>query len=107
MTDNLYDASKDEQFRRPYIDVDEWRKEPVLHHYIHGGFEGTLTRFCFYYPKKEDYTGRFFQPISPFVGDERESQFQSGAESKIASNRSPGDIFTCIYNQARVRIVVE
>ena len=84
MAENLYDASKDEQFRRPYIDVDEWRKEPVVHHYIHGGFDGTLTRFCFYYPKKEDYTGRFFQPVSPFVGDEKESQSQSGAESKIA-----------------------
>ena len=79
-----YDAAADEQFRRPYIDEDEWRDEPVPHHYIHGGFEGTQTRFCFYFPKKGDYRGRFFQPVSPFVGDEKESQSQSGAENKIA-----------------------
>ena len=79
-----YDVSADEQFRKPYIDEDEWRDTPVPHHYIHGGFEGTQTRFCFYYPKKADYKGRFFQPVSPFVGDEKESQHQSGAEDKIS-----------------------
>ena len=74
MQETLFDPATDEQFLKPFVDVDEWRDQPVRHHYIHGGFEGTLTKFCFYYPPKEDYTGRFFQPVSPFVGDEKESQ---------------------------------
>lgn len=45
----FYDAIGDEQFAHPYIDIDEWKKEPVRHRYIHGGFEGTESRFCFYW----------------------------------------------------------
>ena len=37
--------SPDSLFAKPYIDVDEWRNEPVRHRYVHGGFEGTETRF--------------------------------------------------------------
>ena len=47
----LYIGFDDPQFANPYIDVDEWRNEPVRHHYIHGGFEGTLTKFCFHQRK--------------------------------------------------------
>ncbi|WP_405182140.1 hypothetical protein [Nocardia sp. NBC_01377] len=32
-------------FERPFIDIDEWRDEPVRHRYVHGGFEGTAARF--------------------------------------------------------------
>jgi len=35
-------------FDHPYLDVDEWRDEPVLHRYVHGGFGGTATRFSVY-----------------------------------------------------------
>ena len=79
-----YDGLHDEQFAKPYVDVDEWRNMPVRHHYIHGGFEGTLTRFCFYFPPEETYTQRFFQFLSPFVGDETEAQQQTGEEDKIS-----------------------
>lgn len=51
----LYSGFDDPQFANPYIDVDEWWDKPVKHHYIHGGFEGTLTRFCFYFPPEETY----------------------------------------------------
>ena len=37
-------------FQHPYIDMDEWRDQPVRHRYVHGGFEGTDTRFSFYLP---------------------------------------------------------
>jgi hypothetical protein len=30
---------------------------------VHGGFEGTDTRFSFYFPAKETYRGRMFQPL--------------------------------------------
>jgi hypothetical protein len=55
----------DPMFARPYIDLDEWRAEPVRHRYVHGGFEDTDTRFSFYLPPTEQYEGRFFQYITP------------------------------------------
>ena len=79
-----YNGLDDVQFASPYIDVDEWRSQPVRHRYVHGGFEGTQTRFCFYFPEKEKYKGHFFQFISPFVGDEKEAQYQTGEEDKLS-----------------------
>jgi len=63
-------GSKDAEFADPYIDVDEWRDEPVRHRYVHGGFTGTDTRFSFYLPPPERYEGRFFQPVLPMSGIE-------------------------------------
>ena len=60
----------DSAFTEPYVDVDEWRDQPVRHHYIHGGFKSNGTRFSFYYPAKEDYEGRFFQYITPMPDNE-------------------------------------
>ena len=57
---------QDTVFKSPFIDIDEWRDTPVRHRYVHGGFEGTETRFSFYFPSKEDYAGHFFQYITPF-----------------------------------------
>ncbi len=31
-------GSKDPQFDKPYVDLDEWRDEPARHRYVHGGF---------------------------------------------------------------------
>jgi len=53
----------DKYFGKPYIDRDEWRDRPVRHRNVHGGFEGTATRFTFYFPLKEHYKGRMFQPL--------------------------------------------
>ena len=53
----------DKYFGKPYIDRDEWRDKPVRHRHIHGGFEGTATRFTFYFPTPEHYKGRMFQPL--------------------------------------------
>ena len=53
----------DEFFGAPYIDIDEWRETPHPHRYVHGGFEGTDTRFAFYYPKAEQWQGRMYQPL--------------------------------------------
>jgi hypothetical protein len=50
-------------FGGPYIDKDEERNEPVSHRYVHGGFAGTDTRFAFYFPPKERYHGRLYQPL--------------------------------------------
>ena len=60
----------DSAFTGPYVDVDEWRDQPVRHHYIHGGFKSNGPRFSFYFPAKEDYDGRFFQYITPMPDNE-------------------------------------
>lgn len=53
----------DQHFGRPYIDRDEWRDDPLHHRNVHGGFEGTDTRFTFYFPPAEDWGGRMYHPL--------------------------------------------
>lgn len=72
-----------EGFDRPYVDIDEQRAHPVAHRYIHGGFEGTGTRFSFYFPSPELYEGRFFQHITPVPDSENLAQTAPGREGKI------------------------
>ena len=66
MAHNIYDPALDPAFQTPYIDVEEQRPEGYT--YVHGGFEGTDTRFSFFYPPREQYEGRFFQFMSPVEG---------------------------------------
>lgn len=61
---------KDPDYTKPYVDVDEWRDDPMRHRYVHGGFEGTDLRFSCYFPPEERYEGRFFQPILAVSGTE-------------------------------------
>ena len=85
--------SSDSLFTQPYIDVDEWRNEPVRHRYVHGGFKGTQTRFSFYFPPKENYEGRFFQYITPVPDSENLSQGATGEEDKISFSIQNGAYF--------------
>src|SRR5256885_10327054 len=55
-------------FGPAFVDVDEWRDDPVRHRYVHGGFEGTDTLFSVYLPPPERYAGRFLQMIQGGVG---------------------------------------
>ena len=50
-------------FGKPYIDVDEWREEPLPHRHVHGGFADCDTRFTFYFPPKEQWQGRLILPM--------------------------------------------
>src|SRR5689334_16874208 len=80
----LYSPDHDPYFAQPYVDVDEWRDNPVRHHYVHGGFKNTETRFSFYFPPKEKYQGRFFQHITPVPDDENlAQQLPPGEYNKI------------------------
>jgi hypothetical protein len=63
-------GSKDPTFGPAVIDIDEWRDAPVSHRYVHGSFEGTDTRFSFYFPPRDRYEGRFFHPVMPMSGIE-------------------------------------
>lgn len=64
----------DAQFKNPFIDVDKTITSPTTCRYIHGGFDDG-TRFSFYFPlKKEDFTGRFFQYITPMPDSETSAQ---------------------------------
>ena len=65
-----FNGSKDPEFDWPYVDVDEWRTEPVRYRYVHGGFAGTELRFSFYLPPAERYQGRFFHPLMAVSGTE-------------------------------------
>jgi hypothetical protein len=78
---------------RPYIDIDEWRDEPVRHRYVHGGFEGGITRFSFYFPAPSRYDGRFFQHVTPFPDSENLAPLLRGVESKIAFAEASGAYF--------------
>jgi hypothetical protein len=57
-------------YKDPFIDKDEWRGGPVRHRYVHGGFKGTELLFSLYFPPKEQYEGRFFQPLQAVSGNE-------------------------------------
>jgi hypothetical protein len=59
--------SVDPRYAEPFIEVNEWRSEPVPHRYVHGGFEGTDAQFSFYFPPKEQYQGRFFHNTYPMA----------------------------------------
>jgi hypothetical protein len=66
---------KDSFFGTPFIDMDEWRAEPLPHRYIHGGFGGTDARFSFYLPSAEVYQGRLVMVFGGARGgDERSAQ---------------------------------
>ena len=86
-------TTKDALFKEPYVDVDEWRSEPVRHRYVHGGFRGTDTRFSFYFPSKEQYKGRFFQYITPVPDHENLSQGAKGEGDKIGFSLASGAYF--------------
>lgn len=88
------DPSVDPLFSKPYVDIDEWRDKPVRHRYIHGGFEGTDTRFSVYLPPKEQYEGRFFQYITPVPDSENLAQGDfAPEEDKIAFSIASGAYF--------------
>lgn len=61
----------DPMFAEPFIDIDEWRDTPMRYRYVHGGFKGTDALFSMYFPPKEQYQGRFFQPISAIAGNDK------------------------------------
>ncbi|HVN51001.1 MAG TPA: hypothetical protein VMT43_06185 [Acidimicrobiales bacterium] len=63
-------VAADPLYTTPFVDVDEWRDEPVRHRYVHGGFEGTELLFSLYFPPHDRYEGRFFQPIMFMSGTE-------------------------------------
>jgi hypothetical protein len=78
----------DPMFTAPFVDVDEWRDQPVRHRYVHGGFDDTDCRFSMYFPDPTRYQGRFFHPVSPVPGSEHgatEGAFTGYVEFAVAS----------------------
>ena len=71
-------------FAHPFVELDEWRDEPVRHRFVHGGFKGTETEFSLYFPPAEQYEGRFLHHIEGGGGGTPRAQ--------------PGDIaLVCAY----------
>jgi len=82
--------SVDQTFAKPYVDIDEIRDAPHPHRFMHGGFEGTDTRFAIYFPMAETYQGRFFQYITPVPLDENLAQFEVGDADRIGFSFQAG-----------------
>ncbi|MFX1500988.1 MAG: hypothetical protein ACFFDH_08510 [Promethearchaeota archaeon] len=74
MQTSEFTDSSDPLFTEPFVDIDEWRDEPIRHRYIHGGFKGTDALFSIYFPPKEQYDGRFIQYIMAISGNENAAQ---------------------------------
>jgi hypothetical protein len=89
----LYDPKEDTKFQKPYVDIDEWREGAARFRYIHGGFEGTDTRFSLYFPDTKNYKGRFFQFMSPVPDREDASLVREGEEDKVAFAITHGAYF--------------
>ncbi|MDQ0691313.1 hypothetical protein [Arthrobacter sp. W4I7] len=85
--------SEDNLFISPYLDVDEWRDAPVRHRYVHGGFEGTDSKFSFYFPEPHAYQGRFFQHVTPFPQSENLGPTEPLDTNKIAFANASGAFF--------------
>ncbi|HTU39674.1 MAG TPA: hypothetical protein VMF35_16860 [Acidimicrobiales bacterium] len=87
------EGPEDPMFDRPAVDLDEWRDEPVPHRYVHGGFDGTNTRFSIYLPPTDSYRGRFFQHITPVPDSENLAQQARGEADKIGFALASGAYF--------------
>jgi hypothetical protein len=85
---------EDTLFARPYIDRDEPRtNNGTPYRYVHGGFEGTDTRFSYYFPLAKAWQGRFFQYITPVPDSETLSQGLTGEEDRIGAAMTSGAYF--------------
>jgi len=86
-------SAVDPEFADPYLDVDEWREDPLPRRYLHGGFRGTETRFSIHLPPAERYEGRFFHYITPVPDSEHFSEGGTGEEDKVSFALESGAIF--------------
>lgn len=103
MEEKLYRPEEDACYANPYIDEEGWREEPVRCYYVHGGWketeqQGQHVKFCFYFPERKHYEGRFFQYLSPAPEDERESEKASGEDDRISFALTHGAYFV-VSNQ--------
>ncbi|HXY92367.1 MAG TPA: hypothetical protein VEP49_07825, partial [Acidimicrobiia bacterium] len=82
----------DDPFFGPaFVDVDEWRDAPVRHRYVHGGFEGTDTRFSYYFPPAGQWRGRLLQPLEGGNGGhEHTAQGPMGGTGGVAFAAATG-----------------
>ncbi|WP_034510420.1 hypothetical protein [Blastococcus sp. URHD0036] len=89
----MTDATEQDEFGDPYVDVQEERSAPVAHTYVHGGFRGTETRFSLYFPPAGQYEGRFFQHVTPVPLSEHLAQSATGEQDTIGFAVSSGAYF--------------
>ena len=84
---------QDTVFKHPFIDVDKTIEKPARCRYIHGGFSDG-TRFSLYMPlEKKDFTGRFFQYITPFPDSETAALNHPEAENPVGFSIRHGAYF--------------
>jgi hypothetical protein len=78
----------DSFFGVPFMDKDEWRDRPYRHRYVHGGFQGTDTRFAFYFPEATTCDGRFIQFLQGGRGGNEHQGLVMGGLEMAAENKA-------------------
>jgi hypothetical protein len=68
----------DDYFGPAVIDMDEVRKKPIEHRFVHGSFQNTHTRFILCFPKDDNYGGRFIQHLQGGLGGNEYTGYYSG-----------------------------
>src|SRR5215831_17588742 len=95
---------RDPKYGEPLIDVDEWRDAPVRHRYVHGWFKGSDLLFSMYFPPKEQYQGRFFQPLQAVSGSENTAPMAMYQASGVGfAATGGGDVWQASAVRLRVR----
>ena len=101
MGKTIYHALEDPNYRDFYTDVEEMQERTlsdgtkIPFRYVHGGFKQEGVKFSLCIPLKENFTGRFFQYLSPFPGPDEEmvSLKGTGEDDKVAFSLSNGAYF--------------
>lgn len=83
----------DPDFAQPFVDIDEWRDEPVRHRYLHGGFHDNDTRFSLYLPEQQSFAGRFYQHVTPVPQSENLAQERFDDENPIPFTLASGGYY--------------
>ncbi|HEX2382174.1 MAG TPA: PKD domain-containing protein [Acidimicrobiales bacterium] len=80
-------AISDDYFGDPYVDTDEWRDDGdgIRFRYVHGGFDGTDTRFSFYFPPEDVYQNRFISWIEGGQGGSEVNALTGGPIATVST----------------------
>jgi hypothetical protein len=93
---------EDPFFGTPCIDEDEQRTEPLPHRYLHGGFEGTDTRFSLYFPPAQEWKGRMVQTFGGATGGDERSASTIGAILNAHHNAFSNGAYLVESNQGHL-----
>jgi len=84
-------AYEDALLKEPYVDVDEWRDEPVRHRYVHGGFKGSDARFSIHFPPEDNRDKLYVHGAGNLLPrSARQQSPRWGPQHRLCANSKPG-----------------